>query len=128
MKRNLDLPILQLDGTPFVDNPTLKVIIYTAFTTPLQTDNNMPDDDKLKNYSLVAKTHKGGVVDLTADEIASIKSRICKVWNHVVIIGRAHEILEADYEGSNQDAFDAAVDVRDMPSGATKAPDAFTGS
>lgn len=94
MKRNLDALILQLDGNPFEDKATLKTVVFMAVTTPLQADQHDSVDQKIRLYTLAQKVYQGGEVDLSAEDISLIKDRIGKVFNHVVVIGRAFELLE----------------------------------
>ena len=128
MKRNLDLPILQLDGKPFEDKATLKTVAFLAVTATLQSDQSMQVNEKMRLYALAQKVHAGGVVDLEAEDVALLKDRIGKAFSHVVVIGRAFELLENEVQSMSLAAFDAAVDARDMPSGTTKQPDQYAGS
>lgn len=121
MKRNLDTPILKLDGAEYADKPTLKLICFTAIAEPLPGDEKLTPVDKLKLYALAQKLHAGGVVDLSAEEIAQLKDRIGRGYS-ALVVGRAFELLEQDMPVATQAEFDAAVDRRDMPSGASHAP------
>ena len=117
MKINLNQPILQLDGTEFSDKPTLKIICFLAVTTPLKTDEALAAAEKLRLYRLAQKIAADSVADFDAEDIALLKDRICKVIAHVVVLGRAFDMLEGR-DMKPQAVFDAAVDARDMPSGA----------
>lgn len=97
MKRNLDAPILNLDGKPFEDLASLKTLAFMAVTTPIKSDEQMPVADKIKLYALAHKTHLGGVVDFSSEELALLKTRIGGLFTHVIVVGRAFELLDADY-------------------------------
>lgn len=98
MKRNLNAPILQLDGTEFPgkNKQTLQSVCFVALTTPQEDDGSLNAETKMSLYRLAQKIVKGGEVELTAEEIALLKDRIGKVFVHVVVLGRAFELLEAD--------------------------------
>lgn len=95
MKRNLDLPILQLDGQPFKDDPTLGTVCFLAVTGSLPNDERQDGAQKMRLYGLAQKVHGGGVVDLTAEDVALLKERIGRAFT-VLVVGRAYELLEAD--------------------------------
>lgn len=95
MKRNFDLPLLELDGTPFADKATLKSVCFLMLTTPLQGDNDLPLDQRLKHYALVQAVHKGGVVDVSAEDIALLKARAAKCLS-LIAVGRVCELLEQE--------------------------------
>ena len=117
MKINLDVPILQLDGTEFSDKPTLKIICFLSVTTPIKSDETLTAADKIRLYRLAQRIAGDSVVDLDAEDVALLKDRISKVIAHVVVLGRAFDMLEGR-DMQPQAVFDAAVDARDMPSGA----------
>lgn len=96
MKRNLEAPILDLDGKPLPDEATLKSVLFLAVTTPQKDDDRLDVKKKLELYSLAQKVHAGGEVDFTAEEIAALKDRVAKVFVHVVVVGRTFELLESD--------------------------------
>lgn len=99
MKRNLDLPLLQLDGSPFADAPTLKALIFHSITSVIKGDDQAMVETKLKMYRIAQKVAPGGVVDLEIDELAMIKDRIGKACANVIAMGRSFELLEQDVEG-----------------------------
>ena len=118
MKINLDVPILQLDGTEFSDKPTLKIICFLSVTTPLKSDESLAAEQKIRLYRLAQRIAGAGVVDLDSEDITLLKDRIAKAVAHIVVIGRAFDMIEGRDVQQTQAAFDAAVDARDMPSGA----------
>lgn len=108
MKRDFDALILKLDGEPFEDKATLKTVAFLSVTTPLQEDSMLPVEQKMKLYGLAQKVHRGGIVDLSAEDMALLKSRIGSVFNNVVVIGRAFDLLENELN-SNEDGESKAL-------------------
>jgi hypothetical protein len=143
MKRNFDTILLDLEGKPLKDghpkfkrdkagNPvydeatsepvvltpakeaTLKTVAFVSMRASLPGDDTMSGDDKLKLYALAAKIVPGGVVDITADEVALLTGRIARTYDFVTY-GRAKEILDADMP---------ETDVRIPAPGAGSVPEA----
>lgn len=96
MKRNFDAVLLDLDNQPFSDNATLKSICIAGLVTPTPDDNQQPATEKVRLFTLAQKIHAGGVIDVTAEEIADLKARIGKNF-HTLVVGRAFQMLDADY-------------------------------
>lgn len=96
MKRNLDAPLLALDGTPFSDGATLKSVIFMVLNATLEDDNKQSVDARMKQFGLIKLVHEGGVVDLKAEDIAAIKTRGAKVLS-TMAFGVMCELLEAEY-------------------------------
>lgn len=96
MKRNLDAQILNFDGKPFDDAPTLGGLCFLAVTAPQEADARLPLDQKLKLFGLAQKVHAGGVTDLSAEDIALLKARAGTSPLSIVAVGRVCELLETD--------------------------------
>lgn len=98
MKRDLAAPILQIDGTEFPGKSkhTLQTVCFTALTVPHDDDARLPTEEKIKLYKLAQRISQGGDVEFTSEELALLKARIAKVFVHVVVIGRAFDLLDAD--------------------------------
>lgn len=96
MKRDFNTAILNLEGLPFEDNATLKTVSLIALTTPLTGDDQLSLPEKLDFYLLAQKLCRGGILDITSEEISILKARIGLAFNHVVVIGRAFDLLESD--------------------------------
>ena len=94
MKRNLDTPILQLDGTEFADKATLGTVCFSAVVAVIPDDQNSEIYQKIALYNLAKILAIGGEVDLTAEDIVLLKERVGKVISNVVAIGRVFELLE----------------------------------
>lgn len=93
MKRDFDKPLLDLDGNPFTDQATLKSVAFLVLSAALEGDQALPADQKLKQFSLLQTIHKGGVVEISAEDISLIKSRGAKCLS-VIAFGRLCEMLE----------------------------------
>lgn len=106
MKRNFNAIILNLEGQPFDGSPTLKTIAFMAISAQALGDDRMTGDEKLKLYAVGTKVAAGGVVDLKAEEIAVLKDRIGKTM-FPVIVGRAFDLLDADFTEDADQAKDA---------------------
>lgn len=96
MKRNLDQPLQTLDGNDFQDKATLKTVIFMALNTPVEGDDKMGVEAKMKQYGLLKTVHKGGIADLTAEDIATIKARGAKVMG-LMAFGIMCDMLETEY-------------------------------
>lgn len=96
MKRDFDQVMLDFDGKPFGDNATLKSVVFMVLSGQLEGDDKAPLDQRLKQYALVQKIHKGGVVDVSAEDITLIKTRAPKCLS-LIAMGRLCEMLEQEY-------------------------------
>lgn len=95
MKRNLDTVMTDLDGNPFADGATLKTMVFMALSANLEGDDKMDVTAKMKQYGLLQRVHKGDEIDLTAEEISTIKGRAAKAFAFVAF-GRMVELLEQE--------------------------------
>ena len=97
MKRDFDQAITDLNNDPFQDKATLKSVVFLVLNTPLEGDDRIPLDQKLKQFTLLQSIHKGGVVDISAEDIAFIKTRAARCPLSLIAIGRLCELLEKEY-------------------------------
>jgi hypothetical protein len=93
MRYNLDLPIIQIDGTEFDPPMRLVTNMFLAITTAMKGDEQLTGEIKLKHYALAQRVHKGGVVEIQAEDIAIIKERAGRLF-FTVPYGRMVELLE----------------------------------
>ena len=98
MKRNLDQTVKGPDGNEFPDAATLKALLFQAATTPLEGDNTLPADQKLKLYSLAQRIHAGGVVDFVVEDIALLKDRMRRGPFSIWAFGQVCGMLDSDYQ------------------------------
>ena len=96
MKRDLDQKMLGLNGEEFSDKATLKTVVLTVLFTPAEGDDKIALNKKIEHYQLLQTINKGGVVDLSAEEITLIKHRAAKVPLSILALGRMCDMLEAD--------------------------------
>jgi hypothetical protein len=96
MKRNFDAPMTDLLGNPYADSATLKTVCLLAFQSPAKGDDSLSGQEKLAQYVLASKVVKGGVVDITAEDITLLKDRLAKTIQ-TLAYGKAVELLESDY-------------------------------
>src|ERR1700758_5321084 len=94
--RNLDQKILDFDGKEFTPPLALKDMCLTAAVGTLPSDPQLTTEKKVILYRLGQKVHAGGIVDLTAEEIALLKERIAAGYG-ILAMGRAFELLEKDW-------------------------------
>lgn len=101
MKRNFDAPLKTIDGEDFkLDGGeafTLKKICLGAIGATLPGDDAMDGEKKFNLYKLASRINKGGLVDVTAEEISTLKARIAKAYT-VFAVGAAFTLLEAEPE------------------------------
>lgn len=103
MKINFDAQLYDLDNRPIFEGKpdeqkevTLKTVSINAMLTPTSPGPNQPSENgrsKLKNYKLAKNINKGGIVELEAEEISSLKEKIGKIYS-AIIVGSAYELLE----------------------------------
>jgi hypothetical protein len=96
MNRNFDAPMLDLDGKPYTDKATLKSVVFGAIQAQLMGDEQMSTDVKLRLYTVASKIAKGGVVEVSVEDLALIKDRVGRAYSPLVV-GEAFRLLEQDY-------------------------------
>jgi len=97
MKRNLDVIMSDLDGKEFADKATLKLVCFGAISSPIQGDDQITIDKKMRQYSLLQKINAGGEADLSAEDIALIKERAAKLYP-ILVFGRLVDALESELQ------------------------------
>ncbi|MDE2343054.1 MAG: hypothetical protein KGL63_06625 [Betaproteobacteria bacterium] len=95
MKRNLDAPLIDLEGKPFEDGSTLRTVCFNAVVANFPDDANLKPEDKLRLYGLAKKIYPGGNVDFSAEDLTLIKARVAKSYSSLVM-GVIYEMLDAD--------------------------------
>lgn len=96
MKVDLDQKLVDPRGNPFTDGATVAVAAYNALSAPQQTDATQPPEQALARYRLLQTIAKGGVQELTAENIAEIKKRA--VLLGVIAFGALCDALEGKLE------------------------------
>jgi hypothetical protein len=93
VKRGLDgKPVMMTDSKPPVPM-TLGDVAVTALETSLDEDRGITGAVKFERDELARKVYKKSSVILTAEQLASIKERIGKVYS-AMIVGAAWRLLD----------------------------------
>jgi|SRR5215469_11350437 len=99
MKINFDTEILDLKGKPLPNGGdkamTLGDISCGALINVMEEDRTMGAPEKVTLYRLAQVTAKGGVQELKAEDVATLKARIGKMYG-ALIVGRAYDLIEGD--------------------------------
>lgn len=99
MKRNFDFVLKDLNGADLKQSAdevlTMKAVSITSLMGTHEADRNISGDEKLKRYLLAVKINAGGEVELTAEEIAQLKSLIGRAYGPIAV-GPAFLFLEKD--------------------------------
>ncbi len=79
-----------------IEPVTLETVIFEAVSTvtKLESNKNMSGKDKYTYYKIAQKLN-GKEIDLEAEEVTKVKEAIGKVYNDVLLLGQAWDILEA---------------------------------
>lgn len=92
------LKVLGTD-TPLKDGKdedfTLAKCAIEALMAVFPDERELSGDDKVKRYKLASLIHKGGLVEITAEELSLLKRLIGKFYSPL-IVGQAYAMLEAD--------------------------------
>jgi hypothetical protein len=102
MQRNFDVVMTQFDGKPFfledgVTQMTLGKCCFMATSMTMKGDEGLDLNAKLRLYKLSEQSFRGGVVDITAEDVATLKERAARAFGSFVLIGRIVVALETDY-------------------------------
>lgn len=96
MNRNLDLPMLDLEGKPYPDAATLRDLAFAACRANLPSDEKASLTKKREIYGIAVKVVQGGVVELTIEQLKMLQERIGEAMTPIVA-GQAFEMLERDF-------------------------------
>ncbi len=93
MKVDLSRKLKDPRGVEFTDGATIEMAAYNALTAPLPTDQGAAVDVALRRYKLIQTVGKGGVQELSAEDIAEIKKRAAAALS-IIAFGSLAEALE----------------------------------
>jgi len=65
---------------------TLGIVSLRALTAQFDDDKNLSGEDKFKRGELALRVYKGGVIDLTAEDIATIKKLVAKGYGPLIVV------------------------------------------
>src|ERR1700741_2559296 len=97
MKRNFST-VLTFAGKPVKEADVelnLGGVAVSALLMLRQDDSNISGDEKFRRYKLAERLTAGGVVDVSVEELALIKSLIGGMYQPIVV-GAAFDLLERD--------------------------------
>lgn len=105
MKIDLSRNLLTLDGTPIVfqmdaegkptEYATLQTVTTRALMAPRPDAQSANGQEALQLFSLAMRVHQSAELDLTVEELATIKQRIAKGFStSPLIVGQAWSLLE----------------------------------
>lgn len=101
MKRDFNTIVKNINGEDMLeatDKPlTMKTACLTALLVPQDGDEKLNGKQKCDLVSLAMRINGEGDVEITTEEIVTLKQRIAKVpfGNHTIVF-RAHEFLEGE--------------------------------
>lgn len=102
MNRNFNAPMLDLEGNPYADAATLKSVAFAAVQAQLEGDERLDVDSKMRIYTLAGKIVRGGIVEVSAEDLTLMKARIAKAYPPLVM-GEAFRLLEEDFVAPPED-------------------------
>lgn len=97
MKIDFAQTLRDLDGKPIkkgkIDMSLASICVDALLSLDPKNTANIDGKEKVVRYELAKRIHKGGVVDLTTDEISKIKKLVGKLY-FPIIVGQAFMMLE----------------------------------
>jgi hypothetical protein len=98
MKMDLERKLKDPKGAEFTDGATIAMAAYNALTVALPSDQQgSTPETALKRYRLIQTIAKGGVQDLSAEDIAEIKKRAATALS-IIAFGSLCDALESRAE------------------------------
>jgi hypothetical protein len=100
MQIDFNAPILGFDRKPLNESDramTLAIVACTALSAQFRDEDNLAADIKYKRFKLGCKIANGGIVDLSVDEIATLKQLIGRAFSPL-IVGRSFDLLDPKIE------------------------------
>lgn len=97
MKIDCDLKLVDPFGRDIIERVgepplTIGVACSYAFLTPHPKDTELLMPEKVKMYDLATRFAKGGIVDVSDDEVDLIRNRVAAVF-HVSVMGAVFDKL-----------------------------------
>lgn len=97
--KDLNAVITDINGQPIVDKDkttTVKDMIITGLLAVLPDEQNLGGEEKFKRFTLATKINdaKDGIVDLTPEEIVTIKHLVGRVFGSLAV-GQIYKLLNA---------------------------------
>jgi len=94
MKFDTTIALKNLAGEPLTDNNNNVVVFKDVLTSALLTPKQgQTAQQKIENWNLAQEIYKNDEVDLTAEQIVTIKELVVLAFNEPIISGQVLEIL-----------------------------------
>jgi hypothetical protein len=96
VKIDFSQQLVGYDGRAMVEGEapvTLALVCAASLMAIRQDDQTMPVKDKLRCHEIAGKVYKGGVVELSPEDVTFIRDRIGTV-QPPIIVGPAFALLE----------------------------------
>lgn len=88
MLRNLDTPIMNLDGSAALDEKGQPILIRHVAVNALLSENPQkptPGVEKAKRYQLALRFQGGGTQEFTPEELSSVKEWVGDTYSPLVV-------------------------------------------
>lgn len=97
MLKNFDVPFLDFDGNAVKENDKEILLGSLIFNAIQQSKDNsdISGEEKYGRFKLIEKIVKGGDIELTIEELATIKKCIGSGIYTPLVVGRVYDLLEA---------------------------------
>lgn len=96
MKRDFTQGFKLIDGSTIPD-VTLKTVALTALQGVYEDEKNLQATDKIARFTLATRVYQASVCDLTAEEVALLKTLINKAYPAPLIVAQAWAMLDSDF-------------------------------
>lgn len=78
-----------IEGVPL----TLDTVLVNSLLSTLDEDKNLPGTEKFKLFQLAMKISDASEVDLSAEEISTIKDRVAKSYT-TLVVGKVWNMID----------------------------------
>lgn len=98
MKRDFNRTLIGLDGQPMLADGSevlLSAPVVNALLAQFPDEQGLSGEEKFKRYKLAERVTKGGVQEVSAEDIALIKRLVGKAYAPA-FVGPTYEALELD--------------------------------
>ena len=105
MKYDFSQPLKDLDGEVLKDGPeelTLRAACHRGLMALNESEKNMTGMEKWKRYKLAEKIHKDGQVEITSEEVTTLKQVVGLLFS-AAVVGPVYDILEAPEEAKKNE-------------------------
>ena len=103
--RNFDAFATLNDGTPIKDEKeqiSYKTLIVNSLGALFETDRNVASGELYKRGKLADKVASGGDIELSAEDMTTIKTHVAKMFPPRVI-SAIHDYVDKDYKATTSE-------------------------